>query len=149
MMGRPMLPTAAVLSPAAVRIDSSIWVVVVLPFVPVIPSHGTILSGRLSRQLHLAPDRHATISGLYQQWCAGRPAGRDHQVGVVGKGRSRTRPKPDRAAEHFEQLAPVGGEVIEYVVQSRDAGAEMEQPIGSRETRNADACDHNVGPRPR
>src|SRR5215207_1640725 len=50
MMGRPMLPTAAVLSPAAARIDSSICVVVVLPFVPVIPSHGTILSGRLSRQ---------------------------------------------------------------------------------------------------
>ncbi len=49
MIGRPMLPTAAVRNPAAARIDSSICVVVVLPFVPVIPSHGTILSGRLSR----------------------------------------------------------------------------------------------------
>ena len=30
--------------------DSSIWVVVVLPFVPVMPSQGTTRSGRLSRQ---------------------------------------------------------------------------------------------------
>ena len=50
MIGRPMLPTAAVRSPAAVRIAASIWVVVVLPLVPVIPSQGTTLAGRLSRQ---------------------------------------------------------------------------------------------------
>src|SRR5215207_4229264 len=50
MMGRPMLPTAAVRRPAAVKIDSSICVVVVLPLVPVMPSHGTTLCGRLSRQ---------------------------------------------------------------------------------------------------
>ena len=50
MTGRPMFPTAAALSPAALSIASSICVVVVLPFVPVIPSHGTTLAGRLSRQ---------------------------------------------------------------------------------------------------
>ena len=50
MIGRPMLPTAAVRQPAAASIDSSIWVVVVLPLVPVMPSQGMILSGRLSRQ---------------------------------------------------------------------------------------------------
>src|SRR5215213_3682453 len=50
MMGRPMLPTAAVRRPAAVKIDSSICVVVVLPWVPVMPSQGTTLCGRLSRQ---------------------------------------------------------------------------------------------------
>src|SRR5659263_219146 len=34
-IGRPMLPTAAARWPAASSMDSSIWVVVVLPFVPV------------------------------------------------------------------------------------------------------------------
>ena len=50
MMGRPTLPTAAARSPAANRIDSSICVVVVLPFVPVTPSHGTTRSGCIRRQ---------------------------------------------------------------------------------------------------
>ena len=45
-----MFPTAAVRSPAADKIDASIWVVVVLPLVPVIPSQGTAFVGRLSRQ---------------------------------------------------------------------------------------------------
>ncbi len=50
MIGVPMLPTAAVFSPAARRIDASIWVVVVLPFVPVMASHGAALRpGRASR----------------------------------------------------------------------------------------------------
>ena len=50
MIGRPMLPTAAVRRPAAGSIDSSIWVVVVLPLVPVIAEPGHDLVGRLSRQ---------------------------------------------------------------------------------------------------
>ena len=79
----------------------------------------------------------------------GRPAGGDNQVGIVRKGRGGTRPEPDETAEHLQQLAPVGGEVIQPVVQNRDAGAKMQQPVGSRETRNADACHHNVRLRPR
>src|SRR5919112_332488 len=50
VIGRPMLPTAAVRSPAAVKMAASIWVVVVLPLVPVTPSHGTTLAGWLSLQ---------------------------------------------------------------------------------------------------
>ena len=48
--GRPTLPTAALRSPAAVRIASSIWTVVVLPLVPVTHSHGAAVSGSRSRQ---------------------------------------------------------------------------------------------------
>jgi len=50
MMGRPILPTAADLRPAARSIESNIWVVVVFPLVPVTPSHGTIRSGCINRQ---------------------------------------------------------------------------------------------------
>jgi hypothetical protein len=99
MMGRPMLPTAAVLSPAAARIDSSICVVVVLPLVPVIPSQGTILSGRLSRQasstsLQMGTPRAAawTSSGEL----AGQPVAitRSTSSGrfAVAPGPSRTKP---------------------------------------------------------
>lgn len=49
MIGVPMLPTAAVRRPAARRIEASIWVVVVLPLVPVIASQGAA-SGPRSRQ---------------------------------------------------------------------------------------------------
>ena len=71
MIGRPMLPTAAVRRPDAASIDSSIWVVVVLPLVPVTPSQGMTLCGRLSRQasstsLQIGTDRAAAAvsSGL-------------------------------------------------------------------------------------
>ena len=45
-----MLPTAAALYPPAMSIDSVIWVVVVLPLVPVMPSQGTTRSGCMRRQ---------------------------------------------------------------------------------------------------
>src|SRR3954454_1347378 len=49
-MGRPTLPHATVRRPAARSIASSIWTVVVLPFVPVTASHGVSWSGSRSRQ---------------------------------------------------------------------------------------------------
>ena len=63
MIGRPMLPTAAVRKPAASNIDSSICVVVVLPLVPVTPSQGTILFGRLEPpgQLDSLQMRHSAL----------------------------------------------------------------------------------------
>ena len=48
--GVPTLPAAAALSPAARRIDSSIWTVVVLPLVPVTASHGAAPRPARSRQ---------------------------------------------------------------------------------------------------
>ena len=45
-----MLPTAAVRLPAARSIDSSMSVVVVLPFVPVTTSHGAGVRAPRSRQ---------------------------------------------------------------------------------------------------
>ncbi len=48
--GRPTLPTAALRSPAAVRIACSICTVVVLPLVPVTASHGAACAGSRSRQ---------------------------------------------------------------------------------------------------
>lgn len=55
MMGVPMLPTAAVRKPADFRIDASIWVVVVLPLVPVIASQGAAPGPRSCQAISTSP----------------------------------------------------------------------------------------------
>ena len=150
MIGRPMLPTAAVRSPAAARIDSSIWVVVVLPLVPVMPSQGMILFGRLSRQASSTSLQIGTPRGrrLHQQRRGGRPAGGDHQVGVVGQRRGRAGPEPDGAAEHLEQRRLVALPGLAEVVQHGHPGPELQQPVGGGEPGDADARRPPRGLRP-
>ena len=130
MMGRPMLPTAAVLSPAAVRIDSSIWVVVVLPFVPVTREpRRDRCRVRLSRQasstsLQMATPRAAACASSGE--LAGQPVAMT-QVGIVGK-RSRSNPAPAGPCRRAPPAARPCRQVrsSRRVVQSRDTGAEME-----------------------
>src|SRR5690606_23177059 len=73
--GSPMLPSAAVRSPAAVSIAASMLTVVVLPLVPVTASHGAARGPR---------SRHASSGSLYTSrpaaaaargsgWCGGKP----------------------------------------------------------------------------
>ena len=111
-IGSPTLPTATLRSPAARRIASSIWTVVVLPLVPVTASQGVSWFGvaQPPGQLDLAPDRYAAVAGLREQRRVGSPARRgDEQVDVVGE-RRRWRPRPSRivGAEHLEQLGLLG-----------------------------------------
>ena len=77
--GRPTLPAATLRSPAARRIESSIWTVVVLPFVPVTASQGVGLPlgpgvTQSPGELDLAPDRDAAGMGLLDQGRGRLPA---------------------------------------------------------------------------
>ena len=97
MMGRPMFPTAAARIPAARSMDSTIWVVVVFPLVPVTPSHGMARSGCCIRQAssispHTGiPRSNARVSNR----ASGRHPG-DVTTRSVSPGSSAVAPLPSR-----------------------------------------------------
>ena len=146
MIGRPMLPTAAVRRPAAARIDSSIWVVVVLPLVPVTPSHGTTRSGRLSRQasstsLQIGTPRCAAATSSGES--GGQPVvtTRSAPSGstAVAPGPSRTVPPSTSSKAALSALA----------AESESSSTVTFAPYWSRPSAaakpgNADARDHHV-----
>ena len=106
-----MLPTAAVRSPAARSIDSSIWVVVVLPLVPVMPSQGTGRLGRASRQASsgsLQMPIPAAAAAASSGWRGLQPVVTTRSM---PSGRSALEPGPRRtsAPSVAQQLGLVGG----------------------------------------
>src|SRR5215211_3321457 len=109
------------------------------------PWHDLVRAAQPPGQLNFAPDRYASISSLAQQRRRGRPAGGDHQIGIVWKSCGGTWTEPHRATENFKQFSLVGSLVVQNVVQYRDPGAELEQSIRGRETRYPDPRYHDVG----
>ncbi len=154
MIGRPMLPTAAVRRPAAVRIEASIWVVVVLPLVPVMPSQGTTFPGRLRRQanstsLQIGTERAAAwaSSGAV----AGHPVviTRSASSGrvAVDPGPSRTLPPSNSSSVAFSTLAGVAASSSTLTRApkwiSPSAAANPETPTPATTTW---ACDQSEAP---
>ena len=140
-----MLPTAAVRRPAARSIDSSMSVVVVLPFVPVTTSHGAgVRAAEPPGELELAPHRHARAPARRAMTgaCGGRPGDTTRtsaSSGSVSPSPSRTvAPMTSRIVGALALPLAVGG------VDHRDARPEVHELVGGGEARDPDAR-----PRPR
>ena len=141
-----MLPTAAVRSPAASRIEASIRTVVVLPLVPVTASQGAgsaVVAAQPPGQLDVAPDRDARLGGGREERLVGLPAGGgDDELGALGQGR----PVAEAHGDSLRlQLGGLGtGALVVPVVDDGDDGAEAVQHPGGGDTADTESRDGDV-----
>ena len=89
--GAPILPAVAAAAPAAARIAPSIWVVVVLPLVPVTASQACAGRAQPPGELDLAPDRDAGAAAAAAAAWSGRSPGEVTTSPVPAGGSARDR----------------------------------------------------------
>ncbi len=153
--GVPTLPALVARSPAARRIDASIWTVVVLPFVPVTVSHGAAPSrGRIRQASSTSPHTGMprAAASARSGW-SGRHPGEvtTRSTSAAGIPATAEGPKASRAPRMSrmcafwamtDPLRRVGA------VDDEDVGPALEEGVGRGEAAEPQPGDDDAQPRP-
>ncbi|CAM5528815.1 hypothetical protein SALBM311S_02256 [Streptomyces alboniger] len=145
-----MLPTAAVRRPAALRIEASIWTVLVLPLVPVTASQGA--ASRPPRPRSRQASSTSPQTGTPACTAAANSGLSGFQPGVVTMSSvpcGRVAPSPRRTVmPRASSSAAWAQDQLVVAVVDRDDGAESVQRLGRRDAGDAESGDGDAFPLP-
>ena len=100
-------------------------------------------------ELRLTPHRHTGGEGLRDERLGGTPSRRDDdEIGSERQLRRRSDPQAHRGPQDLQEIGLVPVVVVIAIVQDEYRGVQIEQCIGSCETRHSQTSDDHLHTRP-
>ena len=113
------------------------------------PGHDAVGMHETPGELRFTPHRHIGGQGLGDERLGRTPSRRDDdEIGSGRQLRRRSGPQPHRGAQDLQQIGLVPVVVVIAIVQDEHRGVQVEQRIGSCETRHSQTSNDHLHTRP-